>query len=78
MEDSPTDTPELWMPDGDEEDKKFVRAKGDAIPTKKLPKTVSQLSIVQERKRLFKDLVRGGMETKTSSVDRQVLPRSRA
>ena len=31
MEDSPTDTSELWMPDRNDEDTKFVRAKGDAI-----------------------------------------------
>ena len=37
MEDSPTNTPEFWMPDRDEQDKKFVRATGDAIPTKKNP-----------------------------------------
>jgi len=39
MEDSPTDTPDLWMSDRDEEDKKFVRGKGDTIPTKKRPMT---------------------------------------
>ena len=37
MEDSPTDIPELWMPDRDETDQKFVRDKRDAIPTKKYP-----------------------------------------
>jgi len=37
MEDSPTDIPELWMPDRNNEDTKFVRAKGDAISTKKYP-----------------------------------------
>ena len=37
MEDSPTDTPDLWMSDRNDEDTKFVRAKGDAIPTKKRP-----------------------------------------
>jgi hypothetical protein len=68
MEDSPTDTPELWMPDRDEQDQKFVRSRGETIPTKKHPQTVSQLSIVQERKKIFKDLLRGGMETQTSSV----------
>jgi len=45
-----------------------VRATGDAIPTKKR-QTESQLSIVQERKKIFKDLLRGGMETQTSSVE---------
>ena len=68
MEDSPTDTAELWMPDRNDEDTKFVRVKGDVIPTKKYPQTVSQLSIVQDRKQIFKDMVRGGMETQTSSV----------
>ena len=56
------------MPDRNDEDTKFVRAKRDAIPTKKYPQTASELSIVQDRKQLFKDMVRGGMETQTSSV----------
>ena len=68
MEDSPPDTPELWMPDRNDEDAKFVRGKRDDIPTKKYPQTASELSIVQERKKFFKDLLRGGMETQTSSV----------
>ncbi len=34
MEDSPTDIPEIWMSDRNDEDTKFVRAKRDAIPTK--------------------------------------------
>ena len=38
LEDSPTDTVELWMPDRNEEDTKFVRGKRDVIPTKKYPK----------------------------------------
>ena len=50
-------------PDRNDEDTKFVRGKGDAIPTKKYPEAASELSIVQERKKLFKDMVRGGMET---------------
>ena len=37
MEDSPTDTPEFWMPERNEEDTKFVREFGDGIPTKKHP-----------------------------------------
>jgi hypothetical protein len=37
MEDSPTDIPDLWMPDRNNEDTKFVRDKRDAIPTKKCP-----------------------------------------
>ena len=37
MEDSPTDTPELWMPERNEDDTKFVRGQGHAIPTKKCP-----------------------------------------
>ena len=37
MEDSPTDIPDLWMSDRNNEDTKFVRGKGDAIPTKKFP-----------------------------------------
>jgi hypothetical protein len=35
MEDSPTDTPELWMSDRNDTDTQFVRGKGDPIPTKK-------------------------------------------
>ena len=68
MEDSPTDTPEFWMPKRNEDDTKFVRAFGDAIPTKNRAQAESELSIVQERKQCFKDLVKGGMETQTSSV----------
>jgi hypothetical protein len=44
MEDSPTDTSELWMPDRNDEDTKFVRAKGDAIPTKKYPQAQDMIS----------------------------------
>ena len=36
-EDSPTDTPDLWMPERNEEDTKFVRSSTDAIPTKTYP-----------------------------------------
>ncbi len=46
MEDSPTDIPELWMPDRNNEDTKFVRGQGDAIPTKKWPESASEVSIV--------------------------------
>ena len=53
MEDSPTDTPDLWMPDRNDGDTKFVRAKRDAIPTKKYPQVASELSIVQERGKSF-------------------------
>ena len=59
MEDWPTDTPELWMPDRNDGDTQFVRAKGEVIPTKKHPQVESQLSIVQDRKQIFKDMVRG-------------------
>jgi hypothetical protein len=68
MEDSPPDTPELWMPNRNDDDANFVRGKGDAIPTKKYPQAASEVLIVQERKKLFKDMVSGGMETQTSSV----------
>jgi hypothetical protein len=67
MEDSPPDTPELWMPDRNDDDTNFVRGNRDAIPTKKYSQAASEV-IVQERKKLFKDMVRGGMETQTSSV----------
>jgi hypothetical protein len=73
MEDSPTDTPEPWIPDRNDTDTQFVRAKGDSIPNKKRPQVSSELSIVQERKQFFKDMVRGGMETQTSSVANKYL-----
>ena len=50
MEDSPTDSPDLWMPDRNEEDTMFERVLRDAIPTKKHPQVVSELSIVEQRK----------------------------
>jgi hypothetical protein len=68
MEDSATDIPELWIPDRNDEDTKFVRGQGHPIPTKKYPQTTSEVSIVQDRKKFFKNLVKGGMETQTSSV----------
>ena len=45
-EDSVADTPDLWMPDRNEEDTKFVRPSTDAIPTKNHPQPASELSIV--------------------------------
>ncbi len=44
MEDSPTDTPGLWMPERNEDDTKFVRVFGDAIPNKKHAQAPSELS----------------------------------
>jgi hypothetical protein len=73
MEDSPTYSPDLWMPERNEADTMFERALRDAIPSKKHPQVVSELSIVQQRKKLFKDLVKGGNETLTSSVADQCL-----
>jgi hypothetical protein len=35
MEDSATDISELWIPDRNDEDTKFVRGQGHPIPTKK-------------------------------------------
>ena len=72
-EDSAADTPDLWMPDRNEEDTKFVRPSTDAIPTKKHPQSVSELSIVQQRKKLFKELVKGGLDTQTVSLGDQYL-----
>ena len=46
MEDSPTDSPDLWMPERNEEDTMFERVLRNTIPTKRNPKTVSELSIV--------------------------------
>jgi hypothetical protein len=66
------------MPERNEEDTKFVRASTDAIPTKKHPETVSELSIVQQREKLFKELVKGGLDTQTLSIgggDRQTVRR---
>jgi hypothetical protein len=62
MEDSPTDSPDLWMLERNEEDTMFEGALRHAIPTKKHPETVSELSIVEQRKKFFKDLVKGGNE----------------
>ena len=54
-----------WMPERNEEDTKFVRASTDDIPTKKHPQSVSELSIVQQWENLFKELVKGGLDTQT-------------
>ena len=51
-EDSAADTPDLWMPERNEEDTKFVRPSTDTVPTKNHPEPVSELSIVQQRKKL--------------------------
>ena len=72
-EDSVTDTPDLWIPEKNEEDTKFVRPSTDAIPTKKYPHPESELSIVQQRKKLFKELVKGGLDTQTLSLTDQYL-----
>ena len=45
MGDSPPDTPELWMPDRNDEDTNFVRGKRDAIPTKKYPQVASEVTV---------------------------------
>ena len=47
MEDSPTDSPDLWIPERNEEDTMFERASRNVIPTKKHPQEVSELAIVQ-------------------------------
>jgi hypothetical protein len=73
MEDSPTDSPDLWLSERNEADTMFERALRDVIPCKKHPEAVSELSIVQQRKKLFKDLVKGGNETLTLSVGDQYL-----
>ena len=46
MEDSPTDSPDLWMTERNETDTMFERALRDVIPCKKHPETVLELSIV--------------------------------
>ena len=61
------------MPERNEEDTKFVRASTDAIPTKKHPQPASELSILQQRKKLFKELVKGGLDTQTLSLTDQYL-----
>ena len=58
----------VWIPERNEEDTKFVRVSDETIPTKKHPETVSEQSIVQQRKNIFKELVKGGMDTQTLSV----------
>ncbi len=45
MEDSATDIPELWSPDRNDEDTKFVRGQGHAIPTKKCPQAASEVDL---------------------------------
>ena len=67
-EDSPTDVPDVWMSGRNEKDIKFVRVSTDAIPTKKNPEPTSEQWIVQRWKKLFKELVKGGLDTQTSSV----------
>ena len=59
---------DLWLPERNEEDTMFERALTDVIPTKKRPQSVSELAIVQQRKNLFRDLVKGGNQTQTLSV----------
>jgi hypothetical protein len=73
MEDSPTDSPDLWLPERNETDTMFERGLRDVIPWKKHPESVSELSIVEQRKKIFKDLVKGGNETLTLSVADQYL-----
>ena len=67
-DDSPTDTPDLWIPERNEEDTKFVRGSTDGIPTKKHPEPESELLIVEQRKKFFKELVKGGLDTQTLSL----------
>ena len=43
-ENSAADNPDLWMPERNEKDTKFVRPSTDAIPTKKHPQPASELS----------------------------------
>jgi hypothetical protein len=59
------------MPERNEEDTKFVRPSTDDIPTKTHPQSVSELSIVQQRKKLFKELVKGDLDTQTVSLTDQ-------
>jgi hypothetical protein len=67
-EDSVADTPDLWMSERNEEDTKFVRPSTDDILTKKHPQTESELSIVSQRENLFKELVKGGLDTQSLSL----------
>ncbi len=77
MEDSPTDTAELWMPDRNDEDTKFVRAKGDAIPTKKYPQAVSKCHCSGEEKS-FQRYTQGGYGDTDFLSHRRVLVRRSA
>jgi hypothetical protein len=61
------------MSERNETDTMFERTLRDSIPSKRHPEAVSELSIVQQRKKLFKDLVKGGNETLTLSVADQYL-----
>ena len=78
MEDSPTDTAEIWMTDRNDEDTKFVRAKGDDIPTKKYPQAASEVSMVQERKKFFEGYAQGGYGDTDFLSRRRVLVRRSA
>ena len=71
---TPRRIPHIYGCQRNEEDTKFVRTLVDAIPTKKHPQPVSEQSlIVQHRKKIFKELVKGGMDTQTLSVADQYL-----
>ena len=53
IEDSPTDNPDLWMSERNEEDTNFVRTSTDSIPTKRNPPPGSEQEIVQQRNFFF-------------------------
>ena len=61
------------MIERNEEDIKCVRVSTDAISTKNHPESVSELSIVEQRKNLFKELVKDGLDTQTLSLTDQYL-----
>jgi hypothetical protein len=52
-EDSPTDAPDLWMPERNEKDTVFVRATADAIPTQKHPNIYFSLRTLREKRKKY-------------------------
>jgi hypothetical protein len=61
MEDSLTDSQDIWNPERNEADTMFERALGDDIPTRNTRRQCRNFRL--QRKKFFKDLVKGGNET---------------
>ena len=61
MEDSRTDSQDIWKPERNEGDTMFERGLGDVIPTRSTRRQCRNFRL--QRKKVFKDLVKGGNET---------------